>query len=210
MAKTRLAALVSGSGRNLQSIIDAIKAGELDATVEVVISSRRKAFALERAGKYGLRTEVVPRQEFETVDQFQQALLACLERYDVDLVVLCGFLSFLSPEIVERYRGRIMNIHPSLLPAFSGRSYFGANVHEKVLDYGVKITGCTVMFVDEGEDTGPIILQAAVPVLDDDTPESLQERVLREEYRLYPEAIRLFGEGRLRIVGRRVFIKPLS
>lgn len=206
MAKIRLAALVSGSGRNLQSIIDAITAGKLDATIEVVISSRRKAFALERAGKYGLTTEVVPRRDFGTVDEFQAALLACLERHEVDLVVLCGFLSFLSPQIVERYRGKIMNIHPSLLPAFSGRNFYGANVHEKVLEYGAKITGCTVMFVDEGEDTGPIILQAAVPVLEDDTPEILQERVLGEEFRLYPEAIRLFGEGRLRIEGRRVYI----
>lgn len=208
MGTLRLVALVSGSGRNLQSIIDAIDRGELEAEIAGVISSRRQAYAVERAKNHGLPVEVVHRKGFASVGEFLAALDEAINRFAPDLIVLCGFLSFLSEATVARYRHRIMNIHPSLLPAFGGKNYYGANVHEKVLEYGAKVTGCTVMFVDEGEDTGPIILQSAVPVLEDDTVESLQDRVLQEEYKLYPEAIRLFAAGRLRVEGRRVRLLP--
>lgn len=205
---TRIAALVSGSGRNLQSLIDAIEAGQLDARIEVVIASRAGIPALERARRHGLTCEVVSRKQAPSLEAFQAELQAALARYPVDLICLCGFLSFLSPDIVARYRGRVMNIHPSLLPAFSGKGFYGKNVHAEVLNYGCKVSGCTVMFVDEGEDTGPIILQEAVPVLDDDTPETLEARVMQAEYRLYPRAVALFGAGRLNLVGRRVRILP--
>jgi len=205
---TRLAALVSGSGRNLQSLIDAIEAGELDARIEVVIASRSGIPAIERARHHGIPVEVVSRKAAPSLEAFQAELQAALARYPVDLICLCGFLSFLSPDIVARYRGRIMNIHPSLLPAFSGKGFYGKNVHAEVLNYGCKVTGCTVMFVDEGEDTGPIILQEAVPVYDDDTPETLEARVMQAEYRLYPRAVALFASGRLSLVGRRVRILP--
>lgn len=204
----RLAALVSGGGRNLQSLIDAIEAGELDARIEVVIASRPNAGAIERANKHGLKVEVVSRRAAASIDAFQAELLAALGRYPIDLICLCGFLSFLSPDIIARYRGRIMNIHPSLLPAFGGKGFYGKNVHAEVLNYGCQVTGCTVMFVDEGEDTGPIIIQQAVPVLDDDTPETLEARVMQAEYKAYPRAVALFGAGRLSLVGRRTRILP--
>lgn len=208
MRPLSLAALVSGSGRNLQSIIDAIDRGELNAKVEVVISSRADAYALERARQCGIPTVVIPRREHRDLNVFSQAILCALAPYKIDLIVLCGFLSFLSPELLERYRGRVMNIHPSLLPAFGGKGAFGHNVHQMVTDHGVKVSGCTVMFVDEGEDTGPIIVQRAVPVLEDDDAETLAARVMEAEGQAYPEAICLFGEGRLQIEGRRVRILP--
>ncbi len=208
MKRLRLAALVSGSGRNLQSIIDAIESGSLEAKVELVISSRPGVYALERARQHDIPTLVVPRRQFRDLDLHGEAILQALAAYEIDLIVLCGFLSFLSPALVAHYRGRIMNIHPSLLPAFGGKGAYGQNVHQMVLDHGVKVSGCTVMFVDEGEDTGPIIIQKVVPVMDDDDAGRLGERVMQAEWQAYPEAIRLFGEGRLGIEGRRVRIAP--
>lgn len=205
---TRIAVLVSGSGRNLQALIDAIEAGELDARIEVVIASRAGIPALERAERHGIPAVVVSRKAAPSVGAFQAELLATLAGYALDLICLCGFLSFLSPDIIARYRGRIMNIHPSLLPAFSGKGFYGKNVHAEVLNYGCKVSGCTVMFVDEGEDTGPIIVQEAVPVLDGDTSETLEARVMQAEYRIYPRAVALFGAGRLSLVGRQVRVLP--
>jgi formyltetrahydrofolate-dependent phosphoribosylglycinamide formyltransferase len=204
----RLAALDSGGGRNLQALIDAIESGRLDARLEVVIASRAKIEAVERARRHGIPVEVVSRKAAPSLDVFQANLLAALSRHQIDLIMLCGFLSFLSPDICSRYRGRIMNIHPSLLPAFGGQGHYGGNVHEEVLNHGCKVTGCTVMFVDEGQDSGPIILQEAVPVLDGDTPASLGARVMQAEYRLYPQAVALFAAGRLSLAGRRVHILP--
>lgn len=204
----RLAALVSGSGRNLQSLIDAIECGRLDARIEVVIASRPNIPALERARRHGIAVRVVSRKASPSLDAFQAELLAALAKYPLDLIMLCGFLSFLSPDICTRYHGRIMNIHPSLLPAFGGQGSYGGNVHEQVLNHGCKVTGATVMFVDEGEDCGPIILQEAVAVYDDDTPTTLADRVMQAEYRLYPQAVSLFAAGRLALVGRRVRILP--
>lgn len=208
MRPLKLAALVSGSGRNLQSILDAITCGEINAKVELVISSRPGVYALERAREHGIPAVVIARREYHDLDAHGQAILAALASYEIDLIVLCGFLSFLSPSLIERYRGRIMNIHPSLLPAFGGKGAYGQNVHQMVIAHGAKVSGCTVMFVDEGQDTGPIIVQKAVPVREEDDAESLGERVMLAERQAYPEAIRLYGEGRLQIEGRRVRISP--
>ena len=207
MAHLRLAALVSGSGSNLQSIIDSIERGNLDASVVSVIASRYNIPAEERAAKYGLYYSVVSRREYgDNTEAMSLRLAEILETKNVDLVLLCGFLSFLSRDFVSLYRGRIMNIHPSLLPAFGGKGAYGIKVHQAVLDYGAKISGCTVMFVDEGEDSGPIILQKAVEVREGDTAETLANRVMMAEHIAYPEAVSLFGMGRLQIEGRKVII----
>jgi len=208
MRHLKIAALVSGSGRNLQSIFDAIQDGRLDAEVSVVIASRPGIPALQRAERYQVPALVIARKHYgKDLAGFSQAIAQALQPYSVDLILLCGFLSFLSSDFCEAYKERIFNIHPSLLPAFGGKGAYGANVHQMILEYGAKISGCTVMYVDAGEDTGPIILQKAVPVLDDDTADTLEARVMQAEQAAYPEAVRLFGEERLRVVGRRVLIK---
>lgn len=208
MRHLKIAAFVSGSGRNLQSILDAIRDGQLDAEVSLVIASRPQIAAIERAERYQIPVLVIPRKQYgKDIAGFSQAIAQALQPYGVDLILLCGFLSFLSPEFCSSYKERILNIHPSLLPAFGGKGAYGANVHQMVLEYGAKISGCTVMFVDAGEDSGPIILQKSVPVLDMDTAETLEARVMQAEQAAYPEAVRLFGEGRLQVVGRRVLIE---
>lgn len=196
---TKLGVLCSGRGTDLQSIIDAIKNGELDAEISIVLTDKPNVMALERAEKAGIKNLCVDRKKFANRADFEEELLKNLD--GVDLVVLAGFMRILSPDFVRRYEGRLMNIHPSLLPAFPG-----AHAHRDVLAYGVKISGCTVHFVDEGTDSGPIILQAAVEVRDDDTEETLSARVLEQEHIIYPKAIKLFVEGKLKIVGRHVKI----
>ena len=204
----RLAALVSGSGSNLQSIINAIATGSLDAKIVRVVASRAGIKAEQRALQYNLPYTLIQRRQYmDNSDLFCDSIAAELEPLDIDLILLCGFLSFLSEKFVKTYEGRIMNIHPSLLPAFGGKGAYGMHVHKAVLAYGVKISGCSVMFVDNGEDTGPIILQRTVPVLDDDTPDTLAARVMQQEDIAYPEAVRLFAEGRLSIVNRKVLIR---
>ena len=204
--RVKLAVLISGGGTTLQNFVDLIKAGTLDASVEVVVSSRPGVKGLERAQKAGIPNVVVERKSFPTVEAFSDAVWAVVDRHHVDLVTLAGFLSLLS--IPERYLGRVMNIHPALIPAFCGDKLYGHRVHEAVLAYGVRITGCTVHFADNLYDHGPIILQRCVPVVDGDTPHALAARVFREECVAYSEAIRLFGAGRLKIEGRRVHIVP--
>lgn len=196
---TKLAVLCSGRGTDLQSIIDAIKCGELDAEISIVLTDKPQVMALERAEKAGIKNLCVDRKKFASRADFETELLKNLE--GVDLVVLAGFMRILSPEFVRHYEGRLMNIHPSLLPAFPG-----AHAHRDALNYGVKISGCTVHFVDEGTDSGPIILQAAVEVHEDDTEETLSARILEQEHIIYPKAIKLFVEGKLKIVGRQVII----
>lgn len=203
----RLAVLVSGGGTTLQAIIDAIASGYLNATISLVISSRREVKALERAQKHGIPVEIVRPRDFEDAAAYDSALAALLERVRPDLLVLAGYLSILGEKTLAAHSGRIMNIHPSLLPSFGGKGFYGRYVHEKVLEYGCKVTGCTVMFVDNHVDTGPIILQEAVPVLEEDSVDSLAIRVSEVEKRLYPKAIKLFGEGRLTINGRRVRVE---
>jgi len=202
----RIGVLVSGHGTNLQAILDACRRGAIPGRVVVVISSRAQACALERARLAGVPSVVVAPRALPDRQAYDRRLAEVLQASGVDLICLAGFLRILTPEFVAQFAGRIMNIHPALLPAFGGAGMYGAHVHRAVLASGVKISGCTVHFVDETPDGGPIILQAAVPVRDDDTEETLASRIAEEEHRLYPEAIRLFAEGRLTIVGRRVRI----
>ena len=204
----RLAVLLSGSGSTLQNLLDRIAAGTLPAQVVVVVASRSDAYGFERARLAGIPARVVARKEYADVERFNDALHAALEPFAADLVVLGGFLSLFQPR--SRYAGRVMNIHPALIPAFCGAGFYGDKVHRAVLESGVRISGCTVHFADDQYDHGPIILQGTVPVLDDDTPETLAARVHALERELYPEAIRLWAEGRLRIEGRRVRILPAA
>ncbi|MBU2547586.1 MAG: phosphoribosylglycinamide formyltransferase [Proteobacteria bacterium] len=205
MGKVRLGILVSGSGSNLQSIIDRIEAGALDAEIVVVVSNEPEAYGLVRAEKHGLKRALVNHREFGSREAFDRRLVEVLEAHGVELVVLAGFMRLITPLMIEAFPGRIMNIHPALLPSFPG-----THVWQDQVDYGVKFGGCTVHFVDEGTDTGPIIIQAVVPVLDDDTAETLAARILKQEHRTYPAAIQLFAEGRLKIEGRRVRVMPLD
>jgi phosphoribosylglycinamide formyltransferase-1 len=203
----KIGVLISGSGTNLQAIIDNINEGKIKGKIEVVISNRKDAYGLKRAKKMGIETLYVNRKEFNSLEEYNRKILDELYKRKIELVVLAGFLNILSQEFIEEYRGRIINIHPSLIPSFCGKGCYGDNVHKMVLDRGVKLTGVTVHFVDEGTDTGPIILQRAVEVREQDTVETLKERVLKVEHELLPEAIRLYCEGRLVIKGSTVRIK---
>ncbi len=198
----KIGVLVSGGGTNLQSIIDAIESKRLNAVIKTVISDNPGALALERAKKHGIPHEVVLKKDFPSREEFDRFLSERLNGHGVELVILAGFMRIISKVMLEAFPMRIMNIHPSLLPSFPG-----LDVQKKALDFGVKFSGCTVHFVDEGLDNGPIIIQAAVPVNDADTVEDLKKRILAEEHRIYPQAIQLFAEGRLEINGRRVFVK---
>ena len=204
--RARLAVLISGGGTTLQNILDCIAAQTLPVDIAAVVSSRPDAHGLERARRAGIPALVVARKDHPDAERFNDALHAALEPFAVDLVVLAGFLSLFQPR--ARYAGRVMNIHPALIPAFCGTGFYGEKVHRAVIESGVRLSGCTVHFADDQYDHGPIILQGTVPVLDDDTPEALAARVHALERELYPEAIRLWAQGRLRIEGRRVRILP--
>lgn len=199
--KKRILILASGRGSNMDAIIKALDQGEIAGEIVGVISSNPQAQAVQKAQSRGIRTLVVDRKAYKGKDLFLQRLQEACADFEPDLLCLAGFMHILSPELVRGYPGRIMNIHPSLLPSFPGLA-----AQKQALDYGVKYSGCTVHFVDEGMDTGPIILQAAVPVLPGDSADDLAERILREEHRLYPEAVRLFCANRLQIEGRQVSI----
>lgn len=198
--------LVSGGGTNLQALIDAERRGELSGgRLSCVISSRPDAYALTRASQAGIPCEVLRRKEFDSQTAYDHALLSLLERCGADLVVLAGFMTIIGDEVITRYRNRMMNIHPSLIPSFCGEGYFGLAVHRAALLRGVRVTGATVHFVNEVCDGGPIILQQAVEIQDDDTPETLQKRVMEEaEWKILPRAVSLFCEGRLSVAGNRV------
>lgn len=204
----KVAVCVSGGGTNLQAIMDAMESGAItNAKIEVVISNNKNAFALERARKRGIEAVCISPKEFETRAEFNHSFLERLDAYAVDLVVLAGFLVVIPPEMIEKYRNRIINIHPSLIPSFCGTGYYGLKVHEKALERGVKVTGATVHFVDEGTDTGPIILQKAVNVENGDTPERLQKRVMEQaEWQILPQAIDLIANGRVSITDGHVVI----
>lgn len=202
--KINLGVLISGSGSTLQNFIDQIETGKLPAAIRVVISSKPNVTGLERARKHNIPTVVVPYINYKDVDAFSQAITTELDKYPIDLITLAGFVHFY--KIPDKYKGMTMNIHPGLIPAFCGHHYYGNKVHEAVINYGAKVSGCTVHFADNVYDNGPIIIQRAVPVLDDDTPHTLSARVFQEECEAYPEAIRLFAEGRLKIEGRKVRI----
>ena len=202
----RITVLVSGGGTNLQAIIDAIAAGEIhDAGIVRVISNNPNAYALTRAENAGIEAVCISPKSFPDREQFHKALLEAIDEAGTDLVVLAGCMVVLPAELISAYRGRIINIHPALIPSFCGKGFYGLHVHEEVLARGVKVTGATVHFVDEGTDTGPIILQKAVEVHDDDTPETLQRRVMEEaEWKIMPEAIRLIAEGRVRVDDQQI------
>ncbi|MBE9528028.1 MAG: phosphoribosylglycinamide formyltransferase [Proteobacteria bacterium] len=198
----KIAVLASGGGTNLQAIIDETEAGRLDCSIEVVVTDSPSAFALERAKKHSIATAIVEKSAYPKRKAFDAELVRLLKEHGVEVVVLAGFMRLLSSVMLEAFPMRILNIHPSLLPSFPG-----LNVQQQAIEHGVKFSGCTVHFVDEGLDSGPILLQAAVPVLDTDTPESLAARILIEEHRIYPEALNIIAAGRISIEGRRVIIK---
>lgn len=205
----KLAVLVSGGGTNLQAIIDAISAGKItNACISVVISNNANAYALERARAHGIEALCISPKDFESREAFNQAFLEKLNSYNVDLVVLAGFLVVLPEMMIKEYTNRIVNIHPSLIPSFCGKGFYGLKVHEGVLARGVKVTGATVHFVDEGTDTGPIILQKAVEVEQGDTPEVLQRRVMEQaEWVILPKAIDLIANGKVSVEDGHVIIK---
>lgn len=207
MSSVNIGILISGGGTNLQSIIDNIKNGNIKGEIKIVISNRKDAYGLIRAERSGIKALYIDRKEFNTEEEYNEKIMEEFEKRNIELVVLAGYLKVLSRGFVEKYKGRIINIHPSLIPSFCGKGCYGGKVHQMVLDYGVKVTGATVHFVDEGTDTGPIILQRAVEVKDKDTVNTLKERVLAVEHELLPEAVKLFCENRLTIEGRKVIIK---
>ena len=204
----RVGVLVSGGGTNLQAILDAIDNGDItNASVEIVISNNAGAYALERAASHGIESVCISPKQFEDREAFHKALLAKLQEKEVDLVVLAGFLVAIPPIIVEAFPNKIINIHPSLIPSFCGTGYYGLHVHEKALERGVRVTGATVHFVDTGTDTGPIILQKAVKIKADDTPEVLQRRVMEKaEWKILPKAIDLIANGKVKVEGGKVFL----
>lgn len=199
-----LVVMASGNGTDLQSIIDAIEEGYINARIIAVISDKKGAYALERAKKHGIATYCLPKKELK--ENFQRELLKLLEKLNPDGIILAGFLTILSREIVERFENKIINIHPSLIPAFCGKGFYGMKVHQAVYEYGVKYTGCTVHFVDSGADTGPIILQEVVKIDEEDTPEAIAKKVLEVEHKVLPYAVKLFTEGKLKVEGRKVKI----
>lgn len=192
-----LAVLISGGGSNLQSIIDGCETGYINGKVKLVISNKDKVYGLERAKKHNIKA-IVESEEYKVIE--------LLKKEKIDLIVLAGYLKIISPTFVETFRNKIINIHPSLIPAFCGEGYYGRKVHKAVIDYGAKISGATVHFVDEGADTGPIIIQASVEVKHDDTPDSLAERVLNVEHEILKESVKLYCENKLIVNGRGVII----
>ncbi len=208
MSVKRIAVLVSGGGTNLQALIDAQRRGEMiNGEIAAVISSKPGAYALERAARAGIPAYVTARKDYPSSRDMTAALVEQLKRLGIDLVVLAGFMVILTEEMVRAYPNAILNVHPALIPSFCGEGYYGLHVHEKALEYGVKVSGATVHFVSEECDGGPIVLQKAVPVEEGDTPETLQRRIMEQaEWVILPEAVSLFCQGRLRVEGRAVRI----
>ncbi|MBE9531703.1 MAG: phosphoribosylglycinamide formyltransferase [Proteobacteria bacterium] len=200
-----IAVLVSGSGTNLQSIIDSVESGHLKVNIKLVLSDNAEAYALKRAKKHNIATAIITKADYPKRKEFDQKTVETLKEHSIELVVLAGFMRLLSPVMIDAFPERIINIHPSLLPAFPG-----LDVQKKALEHGVKFSGCTVHFVDEGLDSGAIIIQEVVPVLDGDTVETLKARILEKEHIIYPKAIEYISKGLIQINGRRVKIKELS
>jgi phosphoribosylglycinamide formyltransferase-1 len=202
--KQKIAVLASGGGSNLQALIDAVEEGALKGQLELVVADRRDAYALERARSHGIPARLIDRKACKDKKDFDGQLLDCLHALKPDLIVLAGYLSIISRELVKEYQGKIINIHPSLIPSFCGKGFYGERVHQAAIDYGVKLSGATVHFVDENTDTGPIILQEAVPVLPSDDAKALGERVLEIEHRLLVKAVALYCDHKIKIEGRKV------
>lgn len=202
----KIGVLVSGGGTNFQAIVDSIESGYIkDAEIVTLVSSNPNAYALERAKKHNIEGVCIRKKDFENSSLYEKALIEHFESRGVGLVIMAGFMVVIGPDFINAFRNKIMNIHPSLIPSFCGNGFYGLKVHEAALKKGVKVTGATVHFVTEETDAGPIILQKAVYINDDDTPESLQKRVMEEaEWEIFPEAIRLFAEGKIEIVGNNV------
>jgi phosphoribosylglycinamide formyltransferase-1 len=196
-----IAVFISGSGSNLQSIIDAVEAGRVSAKIAVVVSNEPDAYGLIRAQKHGIPTAVVNHRDFKTRTDFEAAVLTVLNKFPIDLICLAGFMRLLTPGFLRRFPRRVINIHPALLPSFPG-----THGQADAFNYGVRFTGCTIHFVDEGVDTGPIIMQAVVPVLPDDDVESLKARILAQEHRIYPQVIQFFAEGRVTTADGKVVV----
>ncbi len=205
----KIAVLVSGGGTNLQALIDAEKAGELGCgKITLVIASKPGVYALERAANAGIDSKVLARRDFESIADYSKALADTLEAAQIDLVVLAGFLTIIDEQVYERFPNRILNVHPALIPSFCGKGFYGLHVHEAALEKGVKVSGATVHIVTPECDAGPIVLQKAVEVKEDDTPETLQKRIMVEaEWKILPEAVRLFCDGRISVEGEKVRIK---
>lgn len=204
----KIAVFVSGSGSNLQAIIDACESGYIsNGKIEIVFSNKEEAYGLQRAKKHNIKTLFLSPDNFKTREEYDRVVATKMNELNIDLICLAGYMRILTPVFLDIFKGKIMNIHPALLPEFGGRGMYGIYVHEAVLKAGKKESGCTVHFVDYGTDTGPIILQKKVPVLDGDTPEILQKRVLEQEHLAYKEAIKLFTEDKLEIIEKKVKIK---
>ncbi|MBU5256111.1 phosphoribosylglycinamide formyltransferase [Tissierella praeacuta] len=207
MSPVKIGVLISGGGTNLQSIIDNIENGNINGEIELIISNRKDAYGLTRGKDAGIESIYLDRKLFNSEEEYNLYLIKELKKRDIELIVLAGYLKVLSKEFIEEFSGRIINIHPSLIPSFCGKGYYGEKVHQGVLDYGVKITGATVHFVDEGTDTGAIILQDIVYVDNEDTVETLKEKVLKIEHKLLVQAVKLYCSGRISVEGRKVIIK---
>lgn len=205
--RVKIAVLVSGGGTNMQAVIDEINKDNIKGDIRVVISSKKDAYALKRAENHEIEGLYIGKENYPNMEKRTEAIIKILEEREIDLVILAGYMSILDQVLIKKYRNRIMNIHPSLIPSFCGKGYYGKKVHQGVLDYGAKLTGATVHFVDEGTDTGPVILQKAVEVKQHDTVEILAERVLKVEHELLPKAVKLFCENKLEVDGRTVRIK---
>ena len=194
--------LVSGSGSNLQAIIDNIEKGLLDGVIKVIISNNADAYALVRAKKHNIQSVIINHSDFDNREDFDRKMIDVLKSFSVELVVMAGFMRLLTPLFLNAFPMKIMNIHPAILPSFPG-----IHAQKRAADYGVRFSGCTVHFADEGVDSGPIIIQAVVPAYDDDTDDALAARILKEEHRIYPQAIQFYAEGRIEVIGRKVRIK---
>ncbi|MDD4780581.1 MAG: phosphoribosylglycinamide formyltransferase [Tissierellia bacterium] len=206
MSQVKIGVLVSGSGTNLQSIIDSINSGDINGKITVVISNKKDAYGLERAKQHDINAVFVNEKDYNNIESFNDSIIEILKENKVELVVLAGYLKILSSKFIGLYRNKIINIHPSLIPSFCGKGYYGLKVHEAAINYGVKISGASVHFVDENADTGPIIMQETVNVDYNDTSESLQQKILKVEHKLLPLAIKYYCEGRIEVVGRKTLI----
>lgn len=206
MPQLKIGVLISGSGTNLQSIIDNIEKGEINGKITVVISNKSDAYGLERARQHNIDAVFVNHKEYENFEMYNDAVIEELEKHGVELIVLAGYLKILSGKFIKKYRNKIINIHPSLIPSFCGKGYYGLKVHEAAVNYGVKLSGATVHFVDEQADTGPIIMQESVEVDYDDSAETLQKKILKIEHKILPLAVKYYCDGKLDVVGRKVKI----
>lgn len=202
----KFAVMASGGGTDFQSLIDAVAKGEIQAEICCLVAGKPGIYAIERAQKAGIPVEIVQKKDFAETDQFDEAVLAVLQKYRADFVVLAGYLNIIGTKTIQAYENKIINIHPALIPSFCGMGMYGRHVHEAVIRYGAKLSGATVHFVNEEADAGPIIMQKAVPVLQDDTPEMLAARVLETEHEILPEAVAMMAEGKLSVEGRIVKI----